>query len=333
MAAHLPVLWALIIGLAVFLYVVLDGFDLGVGILFGVTREESHRRQMMAAVAPVWDGNETWLVVVGASLYACFPMVYAILLPAFYLPFTLLLVSLILRGVAFEFRYKTERNRWIWDAGFFGGSLVAAFVQGAAVGAMVDELPVAAGRFVGGPFEWLTPFAVTCGVGLVVGYTLLGAAWLVLKTEGGLHDWAWQLLLPLLAGVLLFLVVVTVYSLAIDLPILRRWFDRPWLFIFPALGAVATFVLVWGVRTRRHDRLPFYASMLIFLSALATMAASFWPYMVPFSVTIAEAASPPQTLSFMFYGAALVVMPVMLIYTALAYWVFRGKVREDTEYH
>ncbi len=333
MEAHLPLIWALILGLSVLIYVVLDGFDLGVGILFGLTRDETARRQMMSAIAPVWDGNETWLVVTGAGLYACFPIVYAVLLPAFYLPLTLLLVSLILRGVAFEFRYKTRRGRWLWDWGFFLGSLLAAFVQGAAIGAMVGELPVAGGRFVGGPFEWLTPFAVACGVGLVIGYMLLGATWVVLKTEGAVQERTRRLVLPLLGGVLAFLVIVTAYSLAIDLPIMGRYLERPWLFAFPALGAVATFVLFFSIRSRVSDFTPFAMAALIFVSAFATMAASFWPYMVPFTITIADAAAPVQSLSFMFYGAGLVVLPIILIYTAVVYWVFRGKVNPDAEYH
>ena len=333
MEAHLPLIWALILGLSVLIYVTLDGFDLGVGVLFGTTRDEAARRQMMAAIAPVWDGNETWLVVTGAGLYACFPLVYSVLLPAFYLPLTLLLVALILRGVAFEFRYKTVRGRWIWDWEFFLGSLLAAFVQGAAVGAMVGELPVVGNRFVGGPFEWLTPFAVACGVGLVFGYMLLGATWLVLKTEGEVQAWARRRVLPLLAAVLVFLLIATIYSLASDLRIMGRYLDRPWLFLFPAAGAIATIVLFFSCRAGRSDATPFAMAALIFVSAFATMAASFWPYMVPFTITIGDAAAPPQSLTFMFYGAGIVVLPVILIYTAVVYWVFRGKVRTDVEYH
>lgn len=333
MEAHLPLIWALLLGFAVLIYVVLDGFDLGVGILFGLNRNEDARRQMMAAIAPVWDGNETWLVVTGAGLYACFPLVYSILLPAFYLPLTLLLVSLILRGVAFEFRYKTVRGRWLWDWGFFLGSLLATFVQGAAVGAMVGELPVVGGRFVGGPFEWLNLFAVACGVGLVIAYALLGATWLVLKTKGDVQLWARRWVIPLLAGVLIFLLIVTIYSLAIDLRIMSRYFDRPWLFFFPALGAIGSIVLFLSARNERSDATPFLMAALIFISAFGTMAASFWPYMIPFSITIADAAAPTESLEFMFYGAGMVVMPIILIYTAVVYWVFRGKVTEDLNYH
>jgi cytochrome bd ubiquinol oxidase subunit II len=332
MEPHLPVIWALIIAFAILLYVMLDGFDLGIGILFGSTSDEDFRRTMMNSIAPVWDGNETWLIFVGASLYGGFPMVYSILLPAFYLPVTLLLVALILRGVAFEFREKTQRARWIWDWGFFLGSLVAALVQGAAVGAMVDGLAVENGRFVGGPFDWFSPFALLCGIGLALGYMLIGAAWLVLKTDGPLRDWAYNRILPLCAGLLLFLVVAFGYAVTADLRVMGRWFERPWLFVFPALGALATAGLLSGVRNRR-DWVPFAMAALIFLSAFGTMAASFWPYMIPFSVTITDAASPTATLEFLFYGAGLVVLPIILAYTLAVYWVFRGKTRDDAGYH
>lgn len=330
--AHLPQLWAMIIAFAALLYVMLDGFDLGVGILFGTTDDEDFRRTMMNAVAPVWDGNETWLIFVGANLYGGFPIVYSILLPAFYLPVTVLLVALILRGVAFEFRYKTQRFRWVWDWGFFLGSLAAAFVQGAAVGAIVDGIPVADGRFAGTPFGWVSAFALACGVGLVMGYMLIGAAWLVLKTEGPLRDWAYNRILPLGAGLLLFLVVAFGYALTEDLRVMHRWLERPWLLTFPLIGGVATLGLLAGLR-RRADWVPFTAIACIFLAAFGTMAGSFWPYMIPFSVTIDEAASPLASLRFLFWGAGVVVMPIVLAYTVAVYWVFRGKVSDDAAYH
>jgi cytochrome bd ubiquinol oxidase subunit II len=332
MTENLPEIWALIIAFSILLYVMLDGFDLGIGILFGTTRDEDFRRTMMSAISPVWDGNETWLVFVGASLYAGFAMVYSILLPAFYLPITLLLIALILRGVAFEFRYKTLRLRPVWDFGFSVGSLVAAFVQGAAVGAIVDELPIENGRFAGGPFEWLTPFAVTCGVGLTLGYMLIGASWLVLKTEGPLRDWAYRRILPLCAFLLVFLVIAFVYALTADLSVMHRWIDRPWLLVFPLIGALATLGLLRGVRQHR-DWMPFAMAALIFLAAFGTMAGSFWPYMIPFTVTIRDAAAPLASLQFLFYGAGLIVLPIILVYTLAVYWVFRGKVTEDTGYH
>jgi len=325
-ASWLPLFWAALIAFAILVYVLLDGFDLGVGILFGTTREEGFRASMMSAIAPFWDGNETWLVLIGASLFAAFPMVYAIFLPAFYLPVALLLFGLIFRGVAFEFRYRTERMRWLWDWGFFLGSLIAAFVQGAAIGTMVEELPVVDGRFAGGSFVWLTPFSILCGVGLVLGYSLLGATWLVLKTEGALHDWADRRVRWLLVGVLAFLVLAFVFALAKHLRVMERWLEAPWLLVFPAIGALAVYGLWRGVQ-RQQDGLPYAMTVVIFVAAYLTMVGSFWPYMIPFSVTIWDAAAPPQSLTFLFYGAGIVVFPVVLIYTVAVYWIFRGKVR------
>jgi len=331
-AFSLPIFWAALIAFAILVYVLLDGFDLGVGILFGTTGNEAYRRRMMSAIAPVWDGNETWLILVGASLFGAFPMIYAIFLPAFYLPVALLLFALIFRGVAFEFRYRTERMRWLWDWGFFLGSLIAAFVQGAAIGTMVQELPVVGGRYAGGSFEWVNAFSILCGVGLVIGYALLGASWLVLKTSGSLRDWAYDRVGWLLIGVLVFLALAFVFALASDLRVMNRWVESPWLIVFPAIGALATIALFFSWKTRTSDRLPYVMTAVIFAAAFLTLAGSFWPYMIPFSVTIQEAAAPPQSLSFMFYGAGIVVFPVVLIYTVVVYWIFRGKVREDADY-
>jgi cytochrome d ubiquinol oxidase subunit II len=250
MDAMLPTIWAGILAFAILVYVVLDGFDLGIGVLFGTTGNETYRRQMMASVAPVWDGNETWLLVVGAGLFGAFPIVYAIFLSALYLPVILLLIALIFRGVAFEFRYKSESMRWLWDWGFFLGSAVATFVQGAAIGAMVNELPVEDGRFVGSAFFWLTPFAVCCGIGLILGFCLLGATWLILKTEGELRAWAYRRAPWLLGAVLAFLVVVFAYALVLQLDVMQRWIERPVLWIFPAIGAAATAGCVLGIRAR-----------------------------------------------------------------------------------
>lgn len=328
----LALFWAALIAFAMLVYVLLDGFDLGIGILFGTTKNEVHRARMMSVLAPVWDGNETWLVLVGASLYGAFPMVYAIFLPAFYLPVALLLFALIFRGVAFEFRYRTERMRWLWDWGFFLGSLIAAFVQGAAIGTMAQGLTVVGGRYAGGSFEWVNGFSILCGVGLVVGYALLGASWLVLKTSGSLRDWAYARVGWLLIGVLVFLALAFFFALFAHLHVMNRWSESPWLIVFPVIGAVATYALFSGWRKRRSDWLPYAMTTVIFFSAFLTLAGSFWPYMIPFSVTVQEAASPPESLSFMFYGAGLVVFPVVLIYTVVVYWIFRGKARDEDGY-
>jgi cytochrome bd ubiquinol oxidase subunit II len=317
--------WVCVLAISVLLYVLLDGFDLGVGILFGLTADQTKRRGMMAAVAPVWDGNETWLVVAGVVLWGAFPIVYATLFSAFYLPLLLMLAGLILRGVAFEFRYKAERMRAVWDAGFAGGSLVAAFIQGMMVGALVEGLPIAGGRYAGGEFGWFSAFALICGVGLCLGYTLLGACWLVRKCEGELREQAYRLIPYLSIGLLMFLIVVFAYALAVDLRVTGRWLERPYLFVFPVIGALAAIVLAVSVRQRRDD-LPFYMVALIFVAAFGTLAISFWPYMIPFSITVAEAAAPHSSLAFMFWGEGLFVFPLMLVYAVVSYSVFRGKV-------
>jgi cytochrome d ubiquinol oxidase subunit II len=327
--------WAAVLGLGLLLYVVLDGFDLGVGILFGLTRDEATRRRMMGAISPVWDGNETWLVVGAVVLWAAFPTVYALLLSAFYLPLCLMLGALILRGVAFEFRHKAGPiMRLVWDAGFAGGSLVAAFVQGSTVGTLVTGLPVGVdGRFAGsGVLDWLTPFAALCGVGLCLGDMMLGAAWLVLKSEGNLRERAYRLLPWLLAGALVFLGCAFVASSWMDLSVMHRWIERPWLVVFPGIGALAVILMLLGVR-RRRDAWPFAAAALIFCAAFATLAASFLPYMVPFSLTIAGAAAPRSSLEFIFWGLGVFVLPLMLIYTVAIYGVFKGKVDPHAQYH
>jgi cytochrome bd ubiquinol oxidase subunit II len=323
--------WVAIIALTTLLYVLLDGFDLGVGILFGFTRNEDSRRKMLSAISPVWDGNETWLVFTGTILWGAFPRVYATLLSAFYLPIILMLGALILRGVSFEFRDKALGSRWIWDFGFWGGSLIAAFVPGVAVGALAKGLPMVDGHYAGGTFGWFSTFACLCGIGLCLGYALLGAGWLVLKCEGSLRDRAYDLLRPLTIGVFSFVAMAFVYALVLDLRIMDRWLERPLLFLFPALGVVASVLLVRGIKVR-NDRQPFRMTVVIFLSAFGTLAVSFWPFMIPFAITIDQAASPPSTLRFMFWGAGLFVTPLTLIYTASVYRVFRGKVVDAQTY-
>ena len=317
--------WVFVLAVATLLYVLLDGFDLGVGIIFGFTGDEMQRRTMLSAVAPVWDGNETWLIVTAVILWGAFPPVYATLLSAFYLPLFVMLAGLILRGVAFEFRYKTERMRWVWDTGFAGGSLIAAFVQGMTVGALVEGLPIEGGQYVGGDFGWLSPFALLCGLGLTLGYALLGAAWLVRKSDGEVRDAVYRMIPALAAGLLIFLIAVFAYALAENLQILRRWLERPYLFVFPAIGALAAIRLALSIQ-RRDDRRPFTMVALIFAAAFGTLAISFWPYMIPFSITVANAAAPHASLAFMFWGEGLFVFPLMLVYTAISYRVFRGKI-------
>jgi cytochrome d ubiquinol oxidase subunit II len=317
--------WTALLAISILLYVLLDGFDLGVGMLFGVAHGEPRRRAMMGAVAPIWDGNETWLVVSGVILWGAFPLVYSIVMSAFYLPVLLMLAGLILRGVAFEYRHQTLGTRAIWDASFFGGSFVAAFMQGLMVGALVEGLPIVNDRYAGSILGWLTPFAVLCGIGLCIGYALLGACWLVRKCEGDVREEAYRLIPHLSLVLLVFLIVVFAYALAENLPVIRRWLERPYLFVFPAIGMLAAIVLALTVQ-RRRDGPPFVMVTLIFAAAFCTLAISFWPYMIPFSISIADAAAPHSSLAFMFWGEGLFVFPLMLIYMAISFAVFRGKV-------
>jgi cytochrome d ubiquinol oxidase subunit II len=319
------IFWATALGFSLLLYVVLDGFDLGVGMLFPFAPGEQSRQQMMEAVSPVWDGNETWLVISGATLFAAFPEAYAILLGAFYLPVIVMLCGLILRGVAFEFRNKTERYRWVWSGSFFLGSLVASFAQGAAIGAFVQQIPVHEGVFAGSIFSWLSPFALLCGVGLCFGYAMLGAGWLVLKTEGVVRDFSYKAIAIVLCGVMVFLLAAAVSVFAMHLRVADQWRHRPVLFVFLVAGALALATTLYAV-VRERDRLLYPMAVVMFVAAFCTMVLAVLPYIVPFSVTLAEAAAPPSSLAFLFWGAGLVVLPITVIYTGVVYFIFRGKV-------
>ena len=317
--------WVSLLAISMLIYLLLDGFDLGVGMLYGLVQDDARRTLMLNTIAPVWDGNETWLIVAGVILWGAFPLAYATLLSAFYLPVILMLLGLILRGVAFEFRGKTQRVRWIWDLSFAGGSLIASFMQGVTVGALVEGLPFANGQYSGGIFGWLSTFSVLCGIGLCLGYALLGASWLVRKCHAECRDTARRQVPYLAMAVFVFLVIVFAHALLENLPIMHRWIDRPYLFVFPAVGAGAALVLATSI-LHHDDDLPFYAVALIFASAFGTLALSFWPYMIPFAITIDQAAAPHSSLAFMFWGEGLFVFPLMLLYVAIGYRVFGGKV-------
>jgi cytochrome d ubiquinol oxidase subunit II len=316
--------FAAILGLTILLYVLLDGFDLGVGILFGLTQDKNDRRSMLASISPVWDGNETWLVLAGTLLWGAFPHAYSVILPAFYLPIVMMLGALILRGVAFEFRYKSNASRPFWDAAFSVGSFVVAFVQGTAVGAIAIGIPIRNGQYAGGSFNWLTPFSALCGVALCLGYMLLGLGWVVGKTEGSLREKAYRRVRAYTCIVAVLLVFLFLYSTHLELQILRRWTERRYLMAFPMIGVGAALMLLFSDRDRRDFR-PFVFMLIIFIAAFATFAVSFLPYMLPFSLTIAEASAPPASLRFMFWGSGLVVLPMILFYTITVYRVFRGK--------
>jgi len=323
--------WVALLAISILIYLLLDGFDLGVGMLFGLAGGETRREEMLRTIAPVWDGNETWLVVTGVIMWGAFPLVYSMLMPALYIPVVVMLLGLILRGVAFEFRGKALRSRRVWDVSFTMGSLAASFMQGAMVGALVEGLQFSNGEYTGGTFGWLTGFSVLCGIGLCFGYALLGACWLVRKCEGPVRE-ATRRQIPLLAvAVLAFLVVVFAHALVEHLPILRRWTERPYLFAFPLIGAGAAAMLATSI-LRGDDYWPFHMVALIFASAFGTLALSFWPYMIPFVVTIDEAAAPRASLAFMFWGAGLFVFPLMLLYVAVGYRVFRGKTDMAADY-
>ena len=323
--SHLALFWAGAIAFAILVYIILDGFDLGVGVLFGTTGDEAHRARMLDTIAPFWDGNETWLVVTAAGLFGAFPEAYAVFLGAFYFPVLLMLFGLIFRGVAFEFRFRSERMRHVWDWGFFLGSIVVAFVQGAAIGAIMRGIPVADGQYAGGSWDWLHPFTILTGIGLVLGYALLGAGWLVLKSEGELRDWAYRRVRWLALCVLIVLFLA--FTFTFDYSVLARsdLSSRPWGLVFPVIGVLALLGILVGAR-RDRDRFPFAMTVLFFLTAFLSLVVMFWPYMIPYSVTVASAAAPASTLRFFFYGG-VVVLAVIAVYTVGVYWVFRGKVR------
>lgn len=319
--------WAAVLAFAILMYVLLDGFDLGVGMLFGLNGDDGQRDRMMRTIAPVWDGNETWLVVIGTVLFGAFPSVYAIFLSAFYLPVALLLGALILRGVSMEFRGRSRGLRWLWNAGFSGGSAAAAFVQGAAVGALVEGIAVRNGQFNGGPWDWLSPFAMVCGLGLVSGYALLGASWLVTKTRDDLRDWSYQWMLRLLGTSLVFIGLAFVWTLLARLNITDRWFREPLLLVLPGvLLMVGVTGTLWSWRARL-DRLAYPMTALIFLAAFSAFLLSFWPWILPGDLRFSEAAAPSKSLEFLFYGAGMVVLPIVILYTISVYWIFRGKSR------
>ena len=322
----LALFWAGVIAISIIVYVILDGFDFGVGILFGLTRDEDKRGQMMTSIAPFWDGNGAWLGVIGASLWAAFAAVYAVFLGAFYLPVLLMLMGLIFRGVAFEFRERSQGMRRFWDVGFWLGSVVVAFGQGAAIGAMLRGVPVENMQFAGDTFFWLQPFPILTGVGLVLGYALLGAGWLVIKTSGPLQDWAYSWLPKLVSGVLLIIVVAFVATLSVDIDAVAQssFTQRRWAWVFPFLAAASLLGVLVAARLRR-EYLPFALTVVFFISAFLTLGSMLWPYMIPYALTIADAAAPESSLQFFFYGGAI-VLPVIAIYTIGVYWVFRGQI-------
>ncbi|CAN1484063.1 AppB Cytochrome bd-type quinol oxidase, subunit 2 [Burkholderiaceae bacterium] len=334
MTIDYALIWAGLIAFAVLAYIVLDGFDLGVGILFPWVKGQAHRDQMMNSVVPVWDGNETWLVLGGGGLFAVFPLAYSIIMPALYAPFIVMLLALVFRGVAFEFRFKSRNNQWFWDLAFAGGSIVAAFAQGVAMGALVQGIPVVGRAYSGGWWDWLSPFSLLTGLALVVGYALLGATWLMLKTEGHVAQQALRAARVLGVALLGLIVVVSLWT-----PFLHEHFMRKW-FAWPAMVFVAPvpiLVLVCGVLffkgiSQDKSLTAFLSVQGLFVLSYMGLLISFFPYIVPSAVTLWQAAAPDKSLKFLLVGA-VVLLPMILAYTVYAYWVFRGKVRPTHHYH
>ncbi|MBT9369074.1 cytochrome d ubiquinol oxidase subunit II [Rhizobium sp. CSW-27] len=334
MELDLPFIWAAIIAFAVLAYVVLDGFDLGVGILFPFFRHKRERDVMMNSVAPVWDGNETWLVLGGGGLLAVFPLAYATILPALYAPIIAMLLALIFRGVAFEYRWRTRRAERLWDWAFAGGSTVAALMQGIALGALVQGINVENRAYAGGWWDWLTPFSLLTGLAVLVGYALLGATWLVMRTTGDLADRARRIALITAVATVAAMGIVSLWTPFLKPEYLDRWFRYPTaLFtVLVPLLVIGCFVILVNGLQQKHDTRPFLAALGLFVLAYAGIGISFYPYIVPTSVTIWEAAGPDESLLFLLIGAA-VLIPAILAYTSYAYWVFRGKVDPEEGYH
>ena len=334
MAFDYPLIWACLIAFAVMAYVILDGFDLGIGALFLLHPKKEDRDAMMDSVAPVWDGNETWLVLGGGGLLAVFPLAYAIILPALYLPLIVMLLGLILRGVAFEFRSRSAGYRFLWDWSFAWGSIIAALAQGVALGALVHGIHVTGRGYGGGAWDWLSPFSVLTGVALVVGYALLGACWLIVKTTGSLRALAQRQAKILAFATLVLIGVVSLWTPFINADYFAKWLAFPAVLysgVVPVVLLGCAVLLLRGL-TRDSDWLPFIASLGIFITCFGGLGISFYPYIVPTAVTLWQAAAPDSSLRFLLVGTA-VLLPMVLIYTGHAYWVFHGKVGNGAGYH
>lgn len=329
----LSLLCAGVIVFGVLMYVVLDGFDLGVGILFPYIPDPASRNMAIASIAPVWDGNETWLILGGAVLFAAFPVAYAAALPAFYVPLMAMLFALIFRGVAFEFRQKSKRTRLLWDVAFAGGSTIAAFCQGLLLGGLLEGVTLVDQRFAGSPWDWLTPFALITGLGVVGGYALLGATWLNLKAVGPLRDWSRRKARVALILALVALATVSVYTPLKFPDIAARWFGGlNWLWLSPMpIGSAVVALLIWRELGRGAHYAPFLLSIALFVLGYVGIGVSLWPHIVPPTLTIWDAAAPPSSQGFTLIQLAI-TLPMVLAYTGYAYWVFRGKVTENDGY-
>jgi len=329
----LPLIWFGLIATALFLYILLDGFDLGVGILFPFAPSDESRDRMMNSIAPFWDGNETWLVLSGGGLFAAFPLAYAILMPALYMPVILMLLGLIFRGVAFEFRFKAVKSKPIWDYAFHFGSITATFMQGMIIGAIVTGVKVEGRGFAGHPFDYLSAYSFMTGFAMLFGYALLGATWLVMKTDGETQLWARKCASYVLGYVGLFLAIVSISVPLMSPHVNALWFSLPnffYLLPIPLLTA-AVFILMWYDLHRGREYRPFFLSISVFFMSYLGLGISFWPWLVPFSVTFRDAAAAPTSQSFLLIGTA-VILPMVLIYVGYCYYLFRGKASQEGYY-
>ena len=332
-SADLTTIWAFIIAFAVFAYVVMDGFDLGIGILFPTFEVGPERDRAMNSIAPVWDGNETWLVLGGGGLFAAFPLAYAVILPATYPLIIAMLLGLVFRGVAFEYRWRDPGHRRLWDAAFTGGSLVAAMAQGMTLGALLQGIEVVDRAYAGSWFDWLTPYTLLTGLGTVAGYALLGATWLVWKLDGPGQHHARQMGKRAAWATLALMGGVSLYNVFLNPEYADRWLTAPEIYLaapVPILTGVIAIALLRSLSVERHSK-PFWLSLALFFFGMAGLGFTMWPYVVPPGVTIWDAAAPERSQIFMLVGVAI-TMPLIIAYTAWAYWVFRGKVG-DEGYH
>lgn len=331
----LPLIWALIIGVAIILYVVLDGFDLGIGIIFPFAPTDKCRDRMMNSIAPFWDGNETWLVMGGGGLLAAFPLAYSVLLPAFYVPIITMLLGLIMRGVAFEFRFKASaKNQYIWDYVFHAGSLCAAFCQGMILGGFVQGIEVVDRNFSGSPFDFATGFSVMTGIAMVFGYALLGSTWLVMKTEDITQEWSRKVATYVLSYVGLFMGLVSFVMPFLNAKIATFWFSFPNIFYLSPIPiiTVAIMVRIWReIASKKNECMPFFLSIGVFLMGYLGLALSFYPWLVPFHFTVWDAAASGPGLSILLVGTVL-ILPLILTYTGYCYYVFRGKTSHEHMY-
>ena len=335
MGIDLSILWAVIILFGIMMYIVMDGFDLGIGILYPFFKDKDERDVIMNTVAPVWDGNETWLVLGGAGLLAAFPLAYSVILSALYLPLIFMLIGLIFRGVAFEFRFKAlDHERHFWDKAFIFGSIAATFFQGAALGAYIQGFSITNGHFSGGPMDWLSPFAIFTGAGLLVAYALLGSTWLIMKTEGELQARAFKITRSLVWAMLAAVAIISIWTPMIDAKIAARWFTFPNILIFAPVPilVLASAILLLRALSRQHQISPFVYTLVLIFLGYSGLGISVWPNIVPPNISIWAAAAPPQSQGFAMVGALLII-PIILMYTIWSYYVFRGKVRVGEGYH